>query len=121
MKKLIALAGLALASSAVAQNAVPPDMPEVQDMLIEIYRIAPGKHRAFLEAVASYDEVNRLAGLPARQLFVHQNGADWDFLLLQPAHTPDDKRDALDAAWDQLGLPSGPDFFFSFSIDDRGA
>jgi len=29
---------------------------EVQDVVVEIYRVAPGKHKAFLEAIASYDE-----------------------------------------------------------------
>ena len=99
---------------AADKTGQPTMAAEPQDMVIEIYRIAPGKHRAFLEAIAQYDEVNRQAGLPPRQLFVHQAGAEWDFLLLQPARNPDDKRAALDAAWDRLGLPSGPDYFFSF-------
>ena len=90
------------------------EIAEPQDMVVEIFRIAPGKHRAFLEAIASYDEANRMAGLPPRQLFIHQGGDNWDFMLLQPARTPDDKRAALDAAWEELGLPSGPDYFFSF-------
>ncbi|MCB2047341.1 MAG: hypothetical protein KDE32_03845 [Novosphingobium sp.] len=96
----------------MAKDAV--EAPEPQNMLVEIYRIAPGKHREFLQAIASYDEANRIAGLPPRQLYVHQDGASWDFMLIQPARTPDDKRAALDAAWEKLGLPSGPDFFFTF-------
>lgn len=83
-------------------------------MTVEIYRIAPGQHAAFLEEIARYDEANRMAGLPPRQLFVHSEGANWDFMLMQPATTPPDKRAALDAAWDKLKLPSGADFFLSF-------
>lgn len=113
MKLLIAAVCLAISTAALAQDPAP-DLPQTQDMLIEIYRIAPGKHREFLEAIASYDEANRLAGLPPRQLYVHQDGANWDFLLIQPAKTPEDKREALDTAWEKLGLPSGPDFFFTF-------
>ncbi|MCB2061264.1 MAG: hypothetical protein R3E09_06625 [Novosphingobium sp.] len=112
MRWTIAAACLAVSSAASAQEETPA--PEPQNVLVEIYRIAPGKHREFLEAIASYDEANRLAGLPPRQLYVHQDGAGWDFMLIQPAHTPDDKREALNAAWDRLGLPSGPDFFFTF-------
>lgn len=82
--------------------------------LVEIYRIAPGQHTAFLEAIAKYDEANRMAGLPPRQLFVHSDGASWDFMLIQPAETPDDKKEALNAAWTKLGLPAGADFFLSF-------
>jgi len=83
-------------------------------MLVEIYHIAPGQHTAFLEAIAKYDEANRMAGLPPRQLYVHSDGASWDFLFIQPAETPPDKTAALNAAWEKLGLPSGADFFLSF-------
>lgn len=86
----------------------------VSRKLIEIYRIAPGQHQAFLEAIAKYDEANRLAGLPPRELYIHSDGAGWDFLLIQPAQTPPDKAAALDAAWEKLGLPSGADFFLEF-------
>ena len=85
-----------------------------QKMLVEIYRIAPGQHTAFLEAIAKYDEANRMAGLPPRQLYVHSDGASWDFMIIQPAETPEDKLPALRAAWEKLNLPSGADFFLSF-------
>ena len=94
--------------------AMPAFAADVPRMLVEIYRIAPGQHTAFLEAIAKYDEANKLAGLPARQLYVHSDGASWDFMLIQPAETPDDKKAALNAAWQKLGLPSGADFFLSF-------
>jgi len=83
-------------------------------MLVEIYHIAPGQHTAFLEAIAKYDEANRMAGLPPRQLYVHDDGASWDFMLIQPAETPPDKAAALKAAWEKLNLPTGADFFLSF-------
>ena len=82
--------------------------------LVEIYRIAPGQHAAFLETIARADEANRLAGLPSRELYIHQDGASWDFMLIQPAETPTDKAAALAAAWDKLGLPSGVGFFCEF-------
>ena len=88
--------------------------PEPKRMLVEIYRIAPGEQQAFLEAIASYDEANRLAGLPPRQLYVHSDGASWDFMLIQPAEIPPEKSAALGEAWKKLGLPSGADFFLGF-------
>jgi hypothetical protein len=112
MKSAICATLLAFAAPVFAQTAAP--RPPVPKVLVEIYRIAPGQHAAFLEAVAKYDEANRLAGLPPRQLYVHSDGADWDFMLIQPAETPKDKQAALDAAWDKLGLPSGADFFLEF-------
>jgi hypothetical protein len=105
---------LSLAAPAVfAQQAEAP-RPAPTKLLVEIYRIAPGQHTAFLEAIASYDQANRMAGLPPRQLYVHRDGASWDFMLIQPAEIPDDKSEALGEAWQKLGLPSGADFFLEF-------
>ncbi len=108
MKRL--LSAIALVSSFALQTSAA-DVPR---MLVEIYRIAPGQHTAFLQAIAKYDEANKMAGLPPRQLYVHSDGASWDFMLIQPAETPDDKAAALKAAWEKLGLPTGADFFLSF-------
>jgi hypothetical protein len=99
-------------ATAVAKAAAAP--APVARKLVEIYRIAPGQHAAFLEFIARCDEANRRAGLPARELYVHSDGAGWDFMLIQPASTPDVNRAALDAAWDELGLPSGADFFLQY-------
>ena len=104
--------GLLFAVPAFAQSTPAPAKPT--RLLVEIYRIAPGQHEAFLKKIAQYDEANRLAGLPPRQLYVHSDGAAWDFMLIQPASTPTDKSAALDAAWDKLKLPSGADFFIDF-------
>jgi len=109
---LLTLPVLAQATAPAAASA--PAAPAPQKLLVEIYRIAPGQHLAFLQAIASYDEANRMAGLPPRQLYVHRDGASWDFMLIQPAEIPDDKSEALGAAWKKLGLPSGADFFLSF-------
>lgn len=99
---------------AISDEASRDCATEPQRLLVEIYRIAPGKHEAFLRDIAAYDEANRRADLPPRQLYVHSDGAGWDFMLIQPASTPDDKREALDAAWEELDLPSGAKFFVSF-------
>ena len=87
---------------------------ESREMLIEIYRIAPGKHEEFLRQIALYDRANAEAGLPPRQLFVHEGGASWDFLLLQPAHHTDEESAKLDAAFKKLGIPQGAKFFVNF-------
>jgi hypothetical protein len=101
--------GFAAASPAFAQEkAAEPNTT------IEIYRIAPGQHEAFLKEIARYDEANRMAGVAPRQLFVHSDGADWDFILIQPSHYSPAQQAALDAAWKKLGLPTGADFFLGF-------
>ncbi|HYS55950.1 MAG TPA: hypothetical protein VER58_19490 [Thermoanaerobaculia bacterium] len=48
-----------------------------------------------------------------RQLYIHDDGASWDFMLIQPAETPPDKAAVLKAAWEKLGLPTGADFLAS--------
>jgi hypothetical protein len=96
--RFVLTAGLCLLLAAPAMAQTPNPIPEPPQKLIEIYRIAPGQHEAFLQMIAQYDEANRIAGLPPRELYVHQDGASWDFLLIQPAETPADKKDALAAA-----------------------
>ncbi|HXG58383.1 MAG TPA: hypothetical protein VNL91_05135 [Thermoanaerobaculia bacterium] len=111
MKRILcvcAVVSLAAMTAAAQQQAAPGKL------LVEIYRIAPGQHTAFLEAIARYDQANRMAGLPPRQLYVHRDGASWDFMIIQPAAIPPEKSAALDEAWEELGLPSGADFFLGF-------
>ena len=108
MKRFIAVL---LALGTVAAASAQADSSE---MVFEIYRIAPGKHEEFLRQIALYDRANAEAGLPPRQLFVHEGGASWDFLLLQPAHHTDEESAKLDAAFKKLGIPQGAKFFVAF-------
>ena len=108
-RPLLALAILALTAAAPAAAQQAPPAPK--KMLVEIYRIAPGQHENFMRLIALFDEANRRAGLPPRQLYVHEDGASWDFMLIQPADTPDDKEAALADAYKALKTPSGPNFF----------
>ncbi len=95
---------------AFAIPAIAAPLP-VATQQLELYRIAPGQHEAFLRFIARCDAVNRAAGVAPRQLFVHSDGAEWDFMLLQPAHYLPAEQARIDAAWDKLGMPSGADFF----------
>ncbi len=108
---LAAALSLAAVAGPVEAAGTTPSVPSV---MIEIYRIAPGQHEAFLAEIARYDEANRIARLPPRQLYVHSDGADWDFILIQPAKTPPENAAALDKAWKALKLPSGADFFLNY-------
>lgn len=91
-----------------------PDTPTPRK-IVEIYHIAPGQQAAFLRLIARCDAVNRAAGLPPRELYVHSDGANWDYMLIQPAETPPGKQAAFDAAWAKSGLPSGA----AFSLEIR--
>lgn len=109
MKTLIVALLIALAVPVAAAPVAAASPMGTQQ--IELYRIAPGQHEAFLRFIARCDEVNRIAGVAPRQLFVHSDGAEWDFMLLQPAHYSAAEQARIDAAWDKSGMPSGADFF----------
>lgn len=94
--------------------ATAPALGESNEMVIEIYRVAPGKHEEFLRQIALYDRANAEAGLPLRQLFVHQGGAEWDFVILQPANHTEEESEKLDVAFKKLGIPQGAKFFVTF-------
>ena len=111
MKTLIAAAaGLALAAASLSP-AFAQTAPKPSRMAVEIYRIAPGQQEAFLRLIALYDQANHAAGLPPRQLYVHQDGADWDFLIIQPEDTTPEQDRLVDAELKRLGAPQGAKFF----------
>lgn len=101
------LAGFALVL--MSGVAIAADLPR---QMVEIYRIAPGQHVNFLKLIAMYDAANVEAGLPPRQLYVHADGASWDFLIIQ---SDDDwtpaQRTKVAEALKRMGAPTGAKFF----------
>lgn len=123
VKLVLPLAAALLSATAPAQTpaaAAPAPVPAaapappVGRKLVEVYRVAPGQHEAFLRVIARLDEANRRAGVPARQLFVHSDGASWDFLLIQDAEFPEGKGELVGKAYKEMGIPTGPRFFTEF-------
>ena len=107
MKRLL-LSTLAVGLLIGASIARADDVPT---KVIEIYRIAPGQHENFLKLIALYDQASKEAGVAPRQLYVHQDGASWDFLLIQPAENTPEQNKAINAALKRLGAPQGAKFF----------
>lgn len=105
-----------LVSAAVAANAPPRTMADAPwpEAWFEIFKLAPGKQEAFIRRVARDDEVAKAGGQPPIQMFVHEDGADWDVLLFKPVRerkpTPDQEA-AMAAKRAELGVESGPAFF----------
>ena len=108
MKRRLAMVAVAIGLTATVGAVVTA---QAADMLVEIYRIAPGQHANFLKLIALYDQASKEAGLAPRQLYVHQDGASWDFLIIQPASVTPEQSRALDAALKRLGAPQGAKFF----------
>lgn len=89
--------------------------PAAQRTQVEIYRVVPGKHEAFLRWIARSDEAMKAAGLPPHQLYVHEDGADWDFIILKAiGNATPEQNVARVAARKKLGLPSGARYFIEF-------
>jgi hypothetical protein len=116
MKTIAAFARpmLLLAGLAVGGLAIPARAEDAPRKLVEIYRIVPGQHVAFLQLLAKFDAASKEAGIPPRELYVHQDGANWDFMLIQNADYTDEQRAKIGPAMEKLGLPRGAHFFVEF-------
>lgn len=118
--KALSYAQLALAlligstgiAGAQATSAAPSTVP-MKESQVEIYRIAPGQQEDFLKFVVLCDQANKEAGMAPRQLYVHQDGADWDFLIIQPSHNTAEQNKAWREAATRLGIPECGNFFLA--------
>ena len=79
---------------------------EPNEVLISIYNVAPGKHLDFPKWQAKVEAVNKEAGVPASQWYVHQNGASWDYIVIGPV-LADEQEKKVDEITKQKGMPTG--------------
>ena len=76
--------------------------------------MAPGRQEAFIRNRALWDQVSAAGGQPATQMFVHEDGAEWDVLLFKPfpkVPITAAQQAAMDAKAEELHLKTGPAFF----------
>jgi hypothetical protein len=79
---ILVVGSLGLVASAQSSPSSPADSLK-QERTVEIYPISSLR-----------DEANKQAGMPPRQLYMHQEGANRDFFFIQPLHnTPEQNRD----------------------------
>lgn len=113
----LALAPAAVAKETVAPAAAPAASNEIwPEAYFEIFKLAPGKQEAFIRRIARADEVSKAGEQPPIQMFVHEDGADWDVLLYKPARTvkPTPAQEAAMAVKrKELGMESGPAYFIA--------
>lgn len=115
----LALAGLAVQPGSARAQQVPPAPPPVEEKWpvawIEIFRLAPGKHEEFVRFIALSDEIGALGGYPPTQLYFHENGAEFDVILLKPAVdvVPTAEQEAaMERRSQELGIPTGGPAYF---------
>jgi hypothetical protein len=95
-----AVAMLVATSGAFAQDQ------QAGTAIVSIYRVAPGKHLAFLKWMAAREAAASQAGAPATRWYRHLDGDSWDYVAIAPGR--DDALDAkADAIAKQQGLATG--------------
>lgn len=57
--------------------------------------------------LADQDRVSAAAGVAPSQVYVHTDGASWDFMIINPV-TTDAQDQAIDAAAKKMGVAYGP-------------
>jgi hypothetical protein len=114
MNRSAALALVAVCSLAVAAPRWTQDKPDPGRARISIYRVAPGRHLDLLQWLAAREEIAKEAGVPAAQLYAHNDGDSWDYLLIWPITTAEQDR-RLDELAARKGLKTG----FAASIEFR--
>jgi hypothetical protein len=115
MKSLF-LFGALLAAAAAARDpsSIQDDGKPWPEAQFEVFRMAPGRQEAFIRKLAQWDEVSAAGGQPAAQMFIHEDGEDWDVLLFKPfPKTPitTTQQAAMDAKAGRMHLKTGPAFF----------
>ena len=98
---LVAFSSLVLAAPRWTQSTTEPKRAK-----ISIYECAPGRHLDFLKWLAAREDVARVAGVPATQLYAHLDGDRWDYLVIWPITTPEQDR-KLDEQAAAKGLKTG--------------
>jgi hypothetical protein len=109
MSKMLFAAALAaglFALPTLAQEAAPRSD-------VQIYRAAPGHQRQLLQFLEQQEQAAKAAGLPASQLYIHQSGASWDYVLISP-HNTDAQDKAVEAASIKMGIATGPKMGLQF-------
>lgn len=92
--------GMLLVSPAAAQSA-----PERK--IVSLYHAAPGEQEALIRWLANQDRVAAAAGVAPTQVYVHTDGAAWDFMIVSPV-TTEAQDAAIEAAAKRMGVPTGP-------------
>ena len=84
----------------------PAGAQEAGRAIVSIYHAAPGHQVELLKWLAAQDRAAAAAGIPRSQLYVHTDGAEWDYVIIAPM-TTEAQDTALDAALTKMGMPTG--------------
>lgn len=114
MKALILLGALLATASAQTPPTVVDDGKAWPEAQFEVFKLAPGKQEAFIRQLAQWDQVSGAGGQPPTQMFIHEDGEEWDVLLYKPfPKTPitPAQQATMDAKAEALHLKTGVAFW----------
>jgi len=100
MRFLLAAAATAALACAVPDTATAQDAPA---SVVSIYRIASGQQVNFLKWLARQEQINAAAGIARGQLYIHNDGDSWDYVVIAPQPTAAQDA-AVEAATRKMGL-----------------
>lgn len=87
---------------------------EPPHVIVSLYRVAPGKQLDFLKWMASNEAIDKEAGVPSGQVYVHTNGDAWDYMVIGT-----DLSDEQQAKVDQVAKRHGRKTGFGASLEFR--
>ena len=114
MKSFILFGALLAAALAYAVPAAADDGKPWPEAQFEVFKLAPGKQEAFIRKLAQWDQVSAAGGQGPTQMFIHEDGDDWEVLLFKPfPKTPITaaQQAAMDKKAEEMHLKTGPAFF----------
>lgn len=95
------------------QMATAQDAPE---RVVTVMHAAPGKYLDLVKFLVEVDTIRAEAKLEPRQIYRHHNGANWDFLIVEPPVVADED-DRMEAATKKLGIKPTPGAFRNLVMD----
>lgn len=95
------------------QTAIAQDTTE---RVVTVMHAAPGKYRELVDFLVETDRIRAEASLAPRQIYRHRNGANWDFLVIEPPLVADED-DRMEAAAKKLGIKPNPGTFRNLVMD----
>ena len=87
---------------------------ETPHVIVSLYRVAPGKHLDFLKWMAANEAIDKEAGVPSPQIYVHTNGDAWDYMVIAP-----ELSEAQQAKQDAAAKAHGRKIGFGASLEFR--
>ena len=87
---------------------------EAPHVIVSLYRVAPGKHLDFIKWMAANEAIDKEAGVPSPQIYVHTNGDAWDYMVIAP-----ELSDAQQAKQEQANKAHGRKTGFGGSLEFR--